>query len=405
MPAPFYDANPQLKTLINRLGRNTSPICESLRRASQWFKPDWLEILPEPHLPRQPMARALPKTLEPAIAQPFVDWQQNCNPEKYLARIQGAKLKGLNGVTILPSGHYMAEPVMTAEYLQALPEYSAAFKHLLYRERQLKGCYYSLLLFGAATGNYYHWLHDIVGRLYLILEHLPPDVQFIVPPNLQPWQREMLQVVGIPADKLLELPRHEIWQVETLYFSPMNAILGFDRPEANHWLRQQFYRHFGIQPGTKTQRILISRAQARGRRLANQMSVHGYLRRYGFRSYCLEQMSLREKVTLFSQAEIVVAPHGAGLTNLLFAPEGTQVLEIFEPQHIPSVGFWSLSQSMGQDYHYLLGETVPNAQLLTQPDIWLPKQKLHRALSEFGLFSGKAPRGLEERNSLIASRR
>jgi hypothetical protein len=52
------------------------------------------------------------------------------------------------------------------------------------------------------------------------------------------------------------------------------------------------------------------------------------LESYGFDSYVLEDLSFYEQVDLFSSAEIVVGPHGAGFTNTIFADDLT-LLELF----------------------------------------------------------------------------
>jgi len=50
------------------------------------------------------------------------------------------------------------------------------------------------------------------------------------------------------------------------------------------------------------------------RRIINEHEVIEALATFGFVAYALEEMSFSEQVRLFSQAEMVVAPHGAGLT-------------------------------------------------------------------------------------------
>ncbi len=43
-------------------------------------------------------------------------------------------------------------------------------------------------------------------------------------------------------------------------------------------------------------------------------------------------LSIREQVELFSSHGVIVAPHGAGLVNLLFTPPFSAVIEVF-PYH------------------------------------------------------------------------
>jgi hypothetical protein len=50
-----------------------------------------------------------------------------------------------------------------------------------------------------------------------------------------------------------------------------------------------------------------------------------------------------------------VAPHGAGLANLLLCRPGTKVLELYEPNYVNTV-YWYLSNHFGLDYYYMFGE-------------------------------------------------
>ncbi len=57
----------------------------------------------------------------------------------------------------------------------------------------------------------------------------------------------------------------------------------------------------------------------------------------------------------FGEAEIIVAAHGAGLTNLLFARPGATVLELFPEDCVKSSYLW-LATRMGLNYRAVLGE-------------------------------------------------
>ena len=52
------------------------------------------------------------------------------------------------------------------------------------------------------------------------------------------------------------------------------------------------------------------------------------LLKHKFRKVYLEQMTITEQVKLFRTATHVIAAHGAGLTNVLFAPANARILEI-----------------------------------------------------------------------------
>lgn len=105
------------------------------------------------------------------------------------------------------------------------------------------------------------------------------------------------------------------------------------------------------------------------------------LQQYGFQTCVLEKMTIREQIKLFARAKAVVASHGAGLTNLMFAQPETRILEIFEPTVVPCF-FWSLANNMQQQYWYCLGKTVENRAYTVQPDIDLPIDKLDQSLKQ-----------------------
>jgi capsular polysaccharide biosynthesis protein len=57
---------------------------------------------------------------------------------------------------------------------------------------------------------------------------------------------------------------------------------------------------------------------------------------------------MEEQIALFQDAECVVAPHGAGLANLVFAPE-TAVVELFAADYIVP-HYYLLCKAVGASY-------------------------------------------------------
>lgn len=366
---------------IDKVWRSEPAICKNIKVWSHNQPETTVQVLHENILESQLIERSLPNTIEPDIHPIFLKRSTNVSPEKYLVCLSNAQLIGHNGVLILPDGSYAVEPVMNQWYLTHLPEYYSQLRRCFYKTQRKEGTYYLILQLYAATGNYYHWIHDILQKFYLILERLPKDITFIVPHHLKEWQYEALDAIGIPRDRLLPYSGREVWELESLYFSPLTALNDYDTPGANEWVQNQFYQayHVDVSSSDQTEFVYVSRSLAPGRRIINEAEVQDVLQSYGFKTYFLEKMTLREQVQLFARAKTVVAPHGAGLTNLMFSQPGTRVLEIFEPSTIPSF-FWSLSNAMHLPYWYCFGETIQNSRKSIQPDIFLPVEKLTKAL-------------------------
>jgi capsular polysaccharide biosynthesis protein len=71
----------------------------------------------------------------------------------------------------------------------------------------------------------------------------------------------------------------------------------------------------------------------------------------------LEYLTVEAQAKLFATAKVIVAPHGAGLSNLIFCKKGTKIIEIFPPTYtVPC--FWIISQQLGLDQTCVKGMGV-----------------------------------------------
>jgi capsular polysaccharide biosynthesis protein len=234
-----------------------------------------------------------------------------------------------------------------------------------------------------AQGNYYHWLHDTVERLFGVIPLLPVDTRYIVPANLTPLQIETLRLVGVKEDQLADFSGEEVWELETLHFAPPTSNSGSHRRDADEWLRDKILDGCGIAPTPAKRRIFISRRQAPNRRLVNEAEVEDYLHRCGFETWVPERLPICEQAKVFSQAEIVVSTHGAGLTNMLFAPRGLVVVDMIQPDMLPmAYVFWAMAEELGHQYWYFVAEAVP--QPASRPDTIVPLEKLMATFDRLG---------------------
>ncbi|NEP81006.1 MAG: glycosyltransferase family 61 protein, partial [Okeania sp. SIO3B3] len=95
------------------------------------------------------------------------------------------------------------------------------------------------------------------------------------------------------------------------------------------------------------------------------------LEKFGFVSLTLESMTIAEQVSYMAAAKVVISPHGAGLTNLVFCSPGTKVIEIFSPKYVNSL-YWRISNFCSLSHYYLVGDFLDKEHLgkyLWTPDI------------------------------------
>ena len=77
-------------------------------------------------------------------------------------------------------------------------------------------------------------------------------------------------------------------------------------------------------------KIFISRKDASSRTITNEEELINFLKNDNFEIINLSEKKFTDQVKIFNSAKLIVAMHGAGLTNLLFCKSNTKVIEITE---------------------------------------------------------------------------
>jgi capsular polysaccharide biosynthesis protein len=113
----------------------------------------------------------------------------------------------------------------------------------------------------------------------------------------------------------------------------------------------------------------------------------------GFEVVTLSGLSVAAQAALFSSARVIVGPHGAGFSNLLFCRPGAIVLEFFSPYYV-NFCYWMLARGAHLSYNYILGEgpRLPDSVTpsLGSVPMRIPVKSLRRALDQ--LLPGKIAR-------------
>jgi capsular polysaccharide biosynthesis protein len=103
-------------------------------------------------------------------------------------------------------------------------------------------------------------------------------------------------------------------------------------------------------------RIYVDRTGSRLRPLINEQELVAALSGIGFIVVRPETMSMADQVRLFRGAHTIVAPHGAGLTNLGFCRPGPRVLELL-PDSYCNWCYRNLAGLMELHYDCILGRS------------------------------------------------
>lgn len=195
--------------------------------------------------------------------------------------------------------------------------------------------------------NYFHWMVDAVPRLRAVD---PDEYDFVLTPLSRPYHRDVLDALHIPEAKRLEATADTHLQVSQLIV-PNYPTPGHPSPEAIQFVKQAILAQLPPQPTAipPSKRLYISRGDAWRRRVRNEVDLMDLLEPFGFEMITMEGLSLLDQANLFRQLDVVISPHGAALTNLIFSAPGTRILECY-PSDFIYPHFYRLAAAAGQIY-------------------------------------------------------
>jgi hypothetical protein len=196
--------------------------------------------------------------------------------------------------------------------------------------------------------NHSHWLTAHLPKFVLLRDRgMLGDV--LLPPRRTAVMDASLRRLGLNPDTFPTFEADRPLDVEHL------TVLSTDRfrPELLRPVREAF----GAPVSTLHRRVFISRAKATRRRLLNEGDVWPLLNAAGFERVFMEELSFEEQVALMSETSVLFAPHGAGLTNMMFCPPGTHVVEIADLS-FPNPNFYALAAAMDHRYWLIPADGV-----------------------------------------------
>jgi hypothetical protein len=109
-------------------------------------------------------------------------------------------------------------------------------------------------------------------------------------------------------------------------------------------------------PRGEVRRLYVSRGDATRRRVLNEPELIAALEQRGFTSVQLAKLPVAEQIGLFRGAEIVVGPHGMGMTHVAMGERLGRMVELF-PRWGGTAAYAWVAKAAGVDYHLHAGPT------------------------------------------------
>lgn len=233
----------------------------------------------------------------------------------------------------------------------------------------------TLLLSGFWSNEFFHFYCDVLGKIAIVSKfyNIINDFDHIVIGNNSYFERAWILKLGI--DAITFTPNSDFcYLCDDLFIPTLPHTTGFFTFETIEFIRNTMGYKNNFYGGDNL--IYISRAKSKKRMVINEDEICKLLvNQYGFSVIILEDLSIYQQSKIFSTAKIIVSPHGAGLSNLVFSSPNTKLIELFGMNYLNNC-YCYLSGMMNIDYSYICSSRTEGS------NFYVDAQELNNKLTE-----------------------
>lgn len=314
-------------------------------------------------------------------------------PEAYIVEVPNASLRGKYALGFNSNGQFIREtsfPYFIENkhwHTEASVSLTSLIPSLIPNKVQFDTV---CSLINEWNNNYFHWITVTLTKLeglkyYEQLTGIRPKL--LIHSNPTKWQLASLQLMGYSKDDLITWTNSFAYVNKLLVptfrkgYNTDTQVYRHSSPQASKWVANTLIKsvnNLDIPNTTFSERVYISRSKATGRQISNESELTHFLSQKDFKTYILEDMSFEQQVKLFSQAKVLIAPHGAGLINMVFSSNLTLV-ELCG-KTLPTYSFAEIARGLGFTYSILTNNPPSNETRTWDGDIQVDLSRLNQLL-------------------------
>lgn len=249
-----------------------------------------------------------------------------------------------------------------------------------------------MFLGGAASGEFGHWVQELLMKLRFFAQHpdfarLPIIVDQDMPQSHFDYLKCLVpnEIVLLSRDSGLLCRRLLVAPTPT--FHPLH-VFGNDVPrnevgalssEGLRFLRGGVLAKCGADRPAQARKLYLSRRNMRWRRVTNDEEIAAFLAARGFEIVNTEQLSFADQVDLFRAAEFIVAPEGSALLNVIFCDPSVKLVILAQRDFWH--GYHGPLRALGYRQLWVIGDVAYEAK---QADYAVPLERIAQALEMQG---------------------
>ncbi|MDN3626109.1 glycosyltransferase family 61 protein [Methylobacterium isbiliense] len=238
------------------------------------------------------------------------------------------------------------------------------------------------IIWGPFWHHYFHWIIDVLPRLHASMKDRFKNRKTVLPFAAPGSMQAILaNAYGVRLEDIHSQPQSVIRFSNSRYFAfDSHETLGSIPPGipsatggAHHFKgwTPDFFEDLYERAKTivrsssekhSPRRIYVSRRDAPTRKCRNEAEIVNLLLQHGFEIVCPGELNLYQQIITFQDADIIIGLHGAGLTNIVWAPRSARVLEIM-PSGYNDIGYRFIAGLRGMEYHALMATMIKDPNL------------------------------------------
>jgi hypothetical protein len=239
-------------------------------------------------------------------------------------RLRDVNVSATTGLVWTPEGDILCESIGSLNKLLSWGQcmHETLFPHSMMMQQ------HSGALLSCPPRSYCHWLIEVLPFTWSLAQRAP-EARLLLRDALPGYVRESLSM-ALPTKYKQAVRSPGVVRASELWFVSQNERTV--RP-IDPWLTRKIFGCLKNNPVCENRKLYLSRNRAKARHVANENRIEDMMRLAGFDVVYAEEIPFREQVNLFRDTSVIAGIHGAGLTNMVFAPSSCVIMEIFTPDY------------------------------------------------------------------------
>lgn len=229
-------------------------------------------------------------------------------------------------------------------------------------------------LLSRLSNNYYHWTTESIARLALFQQSHPELFErfhILIAADAPSFVKDsLLYLFKLPSNKIISWGNNDRAKVSNCLLigypcirNEATSMSYIYHPSIYKIIHALSLKNIESDNDTATY-LIVSRANVHERKLKGEEKIISLFPDIPFQLVYTEKMNFTDQVKMFRNAKIIIAPHGAGLSNLVYVNNNPLVIEIFPSKRYirDAVLFYQIAAAMNINYHLIVKESL-NASL------------------------------------------